>query len=111
MLFLKSDVAGTSEAIVAALNDVGNVDASIKVVASGVGGIHESDVILRSATESMILGLMFDLIMLLKKLLKVKKSFLSYHSIIYELIDEVKARLSGCLILSLEKKSLEPLKC
>ena len=45
------DVAGTSEAIVAALADIGNDDASIKVVASGVGGISESDANLALATE------------------------------------------------------------
>ena len=55
-IILKSDVAGTSEAIVAALNDIGNQDASIKVVASGVGGISASDVNLAVATESMIVG-------------------------------------------------------
>ena len=49
-VILKSDVAGTSEAIVAALADIGNDDASIKVVASGVGGISESDANLALAT-------------------------------------------------------------
>ena len=55
-VILKSDVAGTSEAIVAALADIGNDDASIKVVASGVGGITESDANLALATDSIILG-------------------------------------------------------
>ena len=96
-VILKSDVAGTSEAIVAALADIGNDDASIKVVASGVGGISESDANLSFATESMILGFNVRLIMLLRKLLKSEELILSYHSIIYELIDEVKARLSGLL--------------
>ena len=96
-VILKTDVAGTSEAIVAALNDVGNVDASIKVVASGVGGITESDVNLAVATESMILGFNVRSDNAAKKIVESEEIILSYHSIIYELIDEVKARLSGLL--------------
>jgi translation initiation factor IF-2 len=94
---LKSDVAGTSEAIVAALMDVGNDDASIKVVASGVGGISESDANLALATESIILGFNVRSDNAAKKIVEGEEIVLSYHSIIYELIDEVKARLSGLL--------------
>jgi translation initiation factor IF-2 len=96
-VLLKSDVAGTSEAIVASLNDIGNVDASIKVVASGVGGITESDANLAIATESMILGFNVRSDNSAKKIVESEDIILSYHSIIYELIDEVKARLSGLL--------------
>ena len=96
-VILKSDVAGTSEAIIAALNDIGNIDASIKVVASGVGGITESDVNLAVATESMILGFNVRSDNAAKKIVEGEEIILSYHSIIYELIDEVKARLSGLL--------------
>ena len=96
-VILKSDVAGTSEAIVAALNDIGNLDASIKIVASGVGGISESDANLAVATESMILGFNVRSDNAAKKIVEGEEITLSYHSIIYELIDEVKARLSGLL--------------
>ena len=96
-VILKSDVAGTSEAIVAALNDIGNQDASIKVVASGVGGISASDANLAIATESMIVGFNVRSDDAAKKIIEGEDIILSYHSIIYELIDEVKARLSGLL--------------
>jgi translation initiation factor IF-2 len=96
-IILKSDVAGTSEAIVAALNDIGNQDASIKIVASGVGGISASDVNLAVATESMIVGFNVRSDNAAKKIVESEELVLSYHSIIYELIDEVKARLSGLL--------------
>ena len=96
-VILKSDVAGTSEAIVAALADIGNDDASIKVVASGVGGISESDANLALATESMILGFNVRSDNAAKKIVEQEELVLSYHSIIYELLDEVKARLSGLL--------------
>ncbi len=96
-VILKSDVAGTSEAIVGALSDIGNDDASIKVVASGVGGISESDANLALATESIILGFNVRSDSAAKKIVESEEIILSYHSIIYELIDEVKARLSGLL--------------
>ncbi len=96
-VILKSDVAGTSEAIVAALADIGNDDASIKVVASGVGGISESDANLALATESIILGFNVRSDNAAKKIIEGEELVLSYHSIIYELIDEVKSRLSGLL--------------
>ena len=96
-VILKSDVAGTSEAIVAALNDIGNHDASIKIVASGVGGISASDANLAIATESIILGFNVRSDDVAKKIIEGEDLILSYHSIIYELIDEVKGRLSGLL--------------
>ena len=96
-VILKSDVAGTSEAIVGALADIGNDDASIKIVASGVGGISESDANLALATESIILGFNVRSDSAAKKIVENEELVLSYHSIIYELIDEVKARLSGLL--------------
>jgi len=96
-VILKSDVAGTSEAIVAALADIGNDNASIKIVASGVGGISESDANLALATESIILGFNVRSDSAAKKIIESEDLVLSYHSIIYELIDEVKVRLSGLL--------------
>ncbi len=96
-VILKSDVAGTSEAIIAALSDVGNEDASIKVVASGVGGISESDANLALATDSILLGFNVRSDNAAKKIIEGEEIILSYHSIIYELIDEAKARLSGLL--------------
>ncbi len=96
-VILKSDVAGTSEAIVASLADIGNDDASIKVVSSGVGGISESDANLALATDSIILGFNVRSDNAAKKVVEGEELILSYHSIIYELIDEVKVRLSGLL--------------
>ena len=96
-VILKSDVAGTSEAIVAALIDIGNDDASIKVVASGVGGISESDANLALATDSILIGFNVRADNAAKKIIEGEEIMLSYHSIIYELIDEAKVRLSGLL--------------
>ena len=96
-VILKADVAGTSEAISAALQDAGNDEASIKIVSTGVGGISESDVNLALATESILLGFNVRADNAAKKLIEENDISLSYHSIIYELIDDAKARLTGML--------------
>ena len=96
-VILKADVAGTSEAISAALQDAGNDEASIKIVSTGVGGISESDVNLALATESIMLGFNVRADNAAKKLVEENDISLSYHSIIYELIDDAKARLTGML--------------
>jgi len=96
-VILKADVAGTSEAITAALQDAGNDEASIKIVSTGVGGISESDVNLALATESVLLGFNVRADNVAKKLVEENDVSLSYHSIIYELIDDAKARLTGML--------------
>ena len=96
-VILKADVAGTSEAISAALQDAGNDEASIKIVSTGVGGISESDVNLALATESILLGFNVRADNAAKKLVEENDIGLSYHSIIYELIDDAKARLTGML--------------
>ena len=96
-IVLKSDVAGTSEAISSALQDIGNDEAYIKVVAAGVGGISESDVNLALATESIIFGFNVRADNAAKKLIEENEMVLDYHSIIYELIDDAKQRLSGLL--------------
>ena len=96
-VILKADVAGTSEAISAALQDAGNDEASIKIVSTGVGGISESDVNLALATESILLGFNVRADNAAKKLVEENDISLSYHSIIYELINDAKARLTGML--------------
>jgi translation initiation factor IF-2 len=96
-VILKADVAGTSEAISAALQDAGNDEASIKIVSTGVGGISESDVNLALATESILLGFNVRADNAAKKLVEENDISLSYHSIIYELIDDAKTRLTGML--------------
>ena len=82
-VILKADVAGTSEAISAALHDAGNDEASIKIVSTGVGGISESDVNLALATESILLGFNVRADNAAKKLVEENDISLSYHSIIY----------------------------
>tara|TARA_B100001142_G_scaffold92484_1_gene94263 strand:- start:3138 stop:5405 length:2268 start_codon:yes stop_codon:yes gene_type:complete len=96
-VIIKTDVGGTCEAIVASLNDLGNEKAKVKIVSSGVGGISESDANLAVAVESIILGFNVRADNAAKKIIEEETIPLSYHSIIYELLDDVKARMTGLL--------------
>jgi translation initiation factor IF-2 len=96
-VIVKTDVGGTCEAVVAALHDLGNDKAKVKLVSSGVGGISESDANLAVAVESIILGFNVRADNAAKKIIEEENIPLSYHSIIYELLDDVKARMSGLL--------------
>ena len=96
-VIIKTDVGGTCEAIVAALNDLAGEKAKVKIVSSGVGGISESDANLAVAVESVIIGFNVRADNTAKKIIESESIPLSYHSIIYELLDDVKARMSGLL--------------
>ena len=96
-VIVKTDVGGTCEAILAALGDLGTDKAKVKIVSSGVGGISESDANLAVAVESIIIGFNVRADNSAKKIIEDEAIPLSYHSIIYELLDDVKARMSGLL--------------
>lgn len=94
---LKTDVRGSLEAIVKALQDLGNEEVQVKVVSSGVGGIAETDVSLAMATNAVIFGFNVRADNAAKKLVEQENLDLRYYSIIYNLIDDVKAALTGML--------------
>ena len=96
-VIVKTDVGGTCEAILAALGDLGTDKAKVKIVSSGVGGISESDANLAVAVDSIILGFNVRADNSAKRIIEEEAIPLSYHSIIYELLDDVKARMSGLL--------------
>jgi translation initiation factor IF-2 len=96
-VIVKTDVGGTCEAILAALNELGTEKAKVKIVSSGVGGISESDANLAVAVDSIIIGFNVRADNTAKKIIESESILLSYHSIIYELLDDVKARMSGLL--------------
>ena len=96
-VIVKTDVGGTCEAITASLHDLSNDLAKVKIVSSGVGGISESDANLALAVDSIILGFNVRADNSAKKIIEDESIPLSYHSIIYELLDDVKARMTGLL--------------
>jgi translation initiation factor IF-2 len=96
-IIVKTDVGGTCEAITASLHDLGNDLAKVKIVSSGVGGISESDANLALAVDAIIIGFNVRADNAAKKIIEDESIPLNYHSIIYELLDDVKARMSGLL--------------
>ncbi len=94
---LKTDVRGSLEAIVKALQDLGNDEVQVKVVSSGVGGIAETDISLALASGAVVFGFNVRADTAAKKLVEQEGVDLRYYSIIYNLIDDVKAALTGML--------------
>lgn len=96
-IVLKSDVQGSLEAISDALNKLSTAEVKLNIIASGVGGITESDVNLAIASNAIILGFNVRADQSAKRLVDAEGVDLRYYSVIYDLIDEVKAALSGLL--------------
>jgi translation initiation factor IF-2 len=94
---LKTDVRGSLEAITKSLQDLGNDEVQVKMVSSGVGGIAETDVSLAMATNAVIFGFNVRADASAKRLVEQEGLDLRYYSIIYNLIDDVKAALTGML--------------
>ncbi|MGI9487728.1 MAG: translation initiation factor IF-2 [Geminicoccaceae bacterium] len=94
---VKSDVHGSLEAIVAGLTKMNTDEVQVRVLHSGVGAITESDVTLAMASKALILGFNVRANVQARDLAKRENIDVQYHSIIYELLDEAKARLSGML--------------
>ncbi|WP_152205271.1 translation initiation factor IF-2 [Marinobacter changyiensis] len=94
---LKTDVRGSLEAITKALQDLGNDEVQVKIVSSGVGGIAETDVSLAMATNSVIFGFNVRADAASKRLVEQEGLDLRYYSIIYNMIDDVRAALTGML--------------
>ncbi|MDO8418015.1 MAG: translation initiation factor IF-2 [Agitococcus sp.] len=94
---LKTDVRGSLEAITQALTDLATVDVRVCIVSSGVGAISESDVTLAESTNSVILGFNVRADNAARAKCQQDEIDLRYYSIIYEMIDDVKAAMSGLL--------------
>ncbi|MEL6965559.1 MAG: translation initiation factor IF-2, partial [Pseudomonadota bacterium] len=94
---VKSDVHGSLEAIVAGLEKLNTDEVKVRVLHSGVGAITESDVTLAMASRALILGFNVRANAQARDLGKREGIEIQYHSIIYELLDQAKARLSGML--------------
>ena len=96
-ILLKADVQGSVEAISDALIKLSTDEVRVKIVASGVGGITESDANLAVASNAVIIGFNVRADAGAKRSIDEQGIDLHYYSIIYELIDEVKGAMSGML--------------
>jgi translation initiation factor IF-2 len=96
-VLIKSDVHGSAEALRDALNKLSTDEVKVKIVASGVGGITESDAVLAAASNAAIIGFNVRADGAARNAIKDSGVDIRYYSIIYEAIDDVKAALSGLL--------------
>ena len=94
---IKTDVHGSLEAIRVALEKLGTDQVKVRTLSSGVGAISESDISLSSASNAIVIGFNVRAIPQARDLAKRDGVEIRYHSIIYELIDEVKAAMGGLL--------------
>ena len=94
---LKTDVKGSAEAIVDSLHNLSTEEVKVAIVASGVGGITESDANLAMASGAILIGFNVRADSVAKRLINEESINLHYYSVIYDLIDEVKAAMSGKL--------------
>ena len=96
-LIVKTDVRGSLEAINSALHDFATDEVAVDIVASGVGGITESDINLALTTGAIVLGFNVRAGGSARALAEKEEIEVRYYSVIYNLLDEVKQALSGML--------------
>ena len=96
-LLIKSDVQGSTEAIIGSLHKFLDDEVKVRVLLSGVGAISESDITLAQATGAIIIAFNVRAMPKAKELAAAQKVDIRYYSIIYNLIDDIKAALSGLL--------------
>ncbi len=96
-LIVKADVQGSAEALRDSLSKIGTDDVSVKVIASGVGGITESDVSLAAASRARIIGFNVRADGAARTAMKDSGVEVNYYSIIYEALDDVRSWVTGML--------------
>jgi translation initiation factor IF-2 len=96
-LLIKSDVQGSAEALRDALSQLTSDEVKVKVIASSVGGITESDVNLALASKAVIIGFNVRADAGARRLVAESGLDMRYYSVIYEAIDDVKKAVSGML--------------
>ncbi|MDO5050203.1 MAG: translation initiation factor IF-2 [Moraxella equi] len=96
-LILKTDVRGSLEALLSALDELSTDEVKVRVISSGVGAITESDVILAESSEAVLLGFNVRADNAGKRKADEAGLDIRYYSVIYGLIDDVKAAMSGML--------------
>jgi len=96
-IVLKADVQGSVEAISESLIKLSTSEVKVNIVGSGVGGITETDATLAAASGAIVLGFNVRADATARRVLEAEEIDLRYYSVIYHLIDEVKAAMSGML--------------
>lgn len=103
---LKADVQGSVEAISDSLLKLSTDEVKVKIIGSGVGGITETDATLAAASNAILVGFNVRADASARRVIEAESLDLRYYSVIYHLIDEVKAAMSGKLSPELKQQIL-----
>ncbi len=96
-ILVKADVQGSAEAIIQAMEKIGNEEVRVRVLHSGVGAITESDIGLAEASGAPVIGFNVRANAPARNSANQKGVEIRYYSVIYDLVDDVKAAASGLL--------------
>ena len=96
-MLIKADVQGSSEAIRDALNKLSTEEVRVKLIATGVGGINESDINLAAASSAIVVGFNVRADATAKRVAGDYGIDIRYYSVIYNIIDDTRAAMSGLL--------------
>lgn len=96
-LIIKGDVNGSVEALSDSLLNLSNKEVMVKVIHRGVGQITESDVLLASASDAIIIGFQVRPSSSAKKIAETEQIDIRHYSVIYQAIDEIKSAIEGML--------------
>jgi translation initiation factor IF-2 len=96
-ILIKADVQGSAEAIVQAMEKIGNEEVRVRVLHSGVGAITDTDVALAEASKAPVIGFNVRANATARASATQKGVEIRYYSIIYDLVDDIKAAASGLL--------------
>jgi translation initiation factor IF-2 len=103
-IILKTDVQGSIEAISEALNKLSVAEVKVKIVAGSVGGITESDVNLAIVSSAIMIGFNVRADVAARRLAEREGVEIRYYNVIYKLVDEIKAALTGMLAPRFEEQ-------
>jgi translation initiation factor IF-2 len=96
-LIVKSDVQGSAEAIAQSLQKLSTAEVKVNLIHGGVGAITESDINLALASKAIVIGFNTRADAAARKLAESAGVDIRYYNIIYAMVDEIKAALSGML--------------
>ena len=105
-LVIKGDVQGSVEAIIAALEKLNTEEVAARVIHAGVGGITELDITLAEASKAAVIGFNVRAHKEARELAEQVGIEIRYYNIIYNLVDDVKAAMSGLLAPTLREEML-----
>jgi translation initiation factor IF-2 len=105
-LVVKGDVQGSVEAISGALEKLGNDEVSARILLAGVGGITESDITLAEASKAVVIGFNVRAHKEARESAERNGVEIRYYNIIYDLVDDIKATMSGMLPPTLREERL-----